>query len=460
LRPDTSDAQAMSTLALAAVLGGHVMIGVLLSQWSFLAFLHAVAVVSIGWRIATSRDPELIGCVLAYVVGAEVLWRMTTDRLPWELGKYAVMGFAAIGLVRVHSLRGLVLPLLAFALLLPSAALTIVDFGMEEARQQISFNLSGPCALALAAAFFASVNPSLRRLSQILLALIAPVVSIGAVALFGILTTSDLAFNTESNFQTSGGFGPNQVSATLGLAALFCVLTLATTRAGWAYRALMFATLAWLATQSALTFSRGGLYAAVGAALAAVLCLVQDRRLRIRVLMLVALIWVVGSYMVWPRLDEFTGGTLSQRFAETDFTRRDDLGAEDLAAWNDNPVFGVGPGRSSFVHEEGIIAHTEFTRLLAEHGLFGVVWMALMLLFSAKRCLVATPGRHRAFALGMITWAALFMSNSAMRTAAPSLVFGLAFAGFERDAARRNMVTSAKTMTTGAFGPHRLTARP
>jgi hypothetical protein len=47
-----------------------------------------------------------------------------------------------------------------------------------------------------------------------------PAVSIAALALFGILTNPDITFNTESNFATSGGFGPNQVSSMLGLGAL------------------------------------------------------------------------------------------------------------------------------------------------------------------------------------------------------------------------------------------------
>ena len=47
----------------------------------------------------------------------------------------------------------------------------------------------------------------------------------------------------------------------------------------------------------------------------------------------------------------------------------------DLELWARNPILGVGPGMAAWGREEildaRISAHTEFSRLLAEHGLFG-----------------------------------------------------------------------------------------
>jgi hypothetical protein len=356
---------------------------------------------------------------------------MTTDRLPWELGKYAVIMVCVVAMVRLRGLQPLIVPLLFFFALLPSAVLTVSDFPLEEARQQISFNLSGPLALVMCAGFFHLTRPSGAQLQNMLLALVAPVVGIAAAVLYGIVTTPDNAFNTESNIATSGGFGPNQVSAMLGLGALCALFCLVTTSGAWPFRALMFAVMSWLATQSALTFSRGGLFAAGGAAAVTLLCLIREPRLRQRVAFVAVLVFLMGRYVVWPRLDEFTGGTITARFAETDLARRDDVGSEDLAAWYENPVFGIGPGRSALVHDEQIIAHTEFTRLLAEHGSLGAFSIAAMLLLSVRTVRHAGSSRTQALVLGMIAWSCLFMLNSAMRTAAPAFMFGLAFARME-----------------------------
>jgi hypothetical protein len=320
-----------------------------------------------------------------------------------------------------------VLPLLFFSLLLPSAVLTLIEFPAAEARQQISFNLSGPLALGVAAAFFRVTSLSRAELEQIFMGLVGPAVGVASLALAGILNNPDLTFNTESNFATSGGFGPNQVSSMLGLGALAAFYILFTSER-WMLRLAAFAVMSWLATQSALTFSRGGLFAASGAAIVSLAFFLRDRRMRLWVAAVVILLLTLGRYVVWPALDQFTDGTITARFAEADATRRDALGAEDLTAWNEHLIFGVGPGRSSLVHDDRIIAHTEFTRLLAEHGSFGAVAIVLLVGAAVQNIRRADSTRAMALSAGMMTWACLFMFNSGMRTAAPAVLFGLAFA--------------------------------
>jgi hypothetical protein len=417
-----------SVPAVLAFLIAHAAVGVLMHQWSIVAFVHAVIVVMLGLRWAMRVDVDRVPPALAYITGSEVLWRMTTDRLPWELGKYAVIAICAVAIVRRQGPKGLLAPLLCFSLLVPSAALTVSSLPLEEARQQISFNLSGPLALAICVGWFRLTHFSLVQLQRVFLSLLGPVVAMAAIAVFGIVTAPDIAFNTESNFATSGGFGPNQVSAMFGLGALVALLSLFTTAGTWPYRVVMFGTLCWLATQSALTFSRGGLYAAGGAAILALVCQVRDSSARLRLALIATLIFTLGRYVVWPRLDAFTGGTITARFTETDVTRRGDIGSEDMATWNAHPVFGVGPGRSSLEHDDRIIAHTEFTRLVAEHGSLGAAAIVLMLFVGLRAFRDARSHLGQTLALAMLTWATLFMLNSAMRTVAPAFMFGLAFA--------------------------------
>src|SRR5205085_12507641 len=89
---------------------------------------------------------------------------------------------------------------------------------------QLSFNLSVPLALMVSVWFFSHLKVTPQQLHRILLALICPIIGIAVIALKGIVTAKDLVFINDSNFATSGGYGPNQVSAILGLgpiAALF-----------------------------------------------------------------------------------------------------------------------------------------------------------------------------------------------------------------------------------------------
>ena len=96
-----------------------------------------------------------------------------------------------------------------------------------------------------------------------------------------------------------------------------------------------------------------------------------------------------------------------------------------------NPVLGVGVGLSRKARREAVgksaKSHTEFTRLLSEHGLLGAVALVLMLVMSARSVMLQTPGWPKAFSATLLTFAFIFMTGSGMRLAIPS--FLLAFAG-------------------------------
>ncbi|HEX3000674.1 MAG TPA: hypothetical protein VHR86_10640, partial [Armatimonadota bacterium] len=138
----------LNTWRLLLFLCAHAPLAVLMHLSSGVVTMHAGITLAVGfWWAFTERRLERIALAGAYITGAEVLWRMTGAHIPWEAGKYAV---AAIFLIAILRFRGRTssLPLLYFALLLPSVPLTLMnpDLSLEEARQQLSFNLSGPFA--------------------------------------------------------------------------------------------------------------------------------------------------------------------------------------------------------------------------------------------------------------------------------------------------------------------------
>ena len=144
-------------------------------------------------------------------------------------------------------------------------------------------------------------------------------------------------------------------------------------------------------------------------------------------MLVVPLVVVIASYVIWPSLVEFTGGALATRYAETGVSHRDELGSEDLELWAQHPMLGVGPGLSPRYHRSGVATHTEFTRLLAEHGMFGAFAIALMLGLGLNNIRKAASAREKGLVASALVWSLLFMLNSAMRTVAPSFMYGLSF---------------------------------
>jgi O-antigen ligase len=415
--------------------GAHVLLALLMDRYSIVGSLHAVATLMVGlWFAAWGRGSiEQVAYVGAYITGSEVLWRMSEATVFWEMGKYATTAIFLVAILRSRNWKAPMLPLIYFLLLLPSVALTLMKEDLSDARLMISGNMSGPLALMISAWFFSQLKLSIAQLRRLFLVVIGPTIGVAAIAASSTITTSDIAFGNESNFVTSGGFGPNQVSAALGLGALLALLYLLTDKGSWMVRVLMVCVTLGLGVQSALTFSRGGLYTAAGGAAVAVVYLSRDVRSRVKIFIMAAVLFVIASFVVLPGLDAFTGGALSERFENTSSTGREQIAQADLQIWNENPVFGVGPGESKIEHARyyrRIATHTEYTRLLAEHGLFGLAAGLVLFLMAAQLFVhIRSINNLRAKALmgPMVIWALLYMVDKAMRLVAPAFAFGLCF---------------------------------
>jgi O-antigen ligase len=186
--------------------------------------------------------------------------------------------------------------------------------------------------------------------------------------------------------------------------------------------------------QSMLTFSRTGFYLALVSALVSAAFFIRQKGQRLTLLLAGAVAFAAVSYVIFPKLDAFTGGKLATRFQETDLTGREQIFWQEIETFQQHPFFGVGPGRSAYARiTHSTRSHTEFSRLLAEHGMFGLVAF-LLLLVMIRRALRQTPeNRHRARVASFTAWAVLFMCVSGMRLVVPAFLFGLALAPCETD---------------------------
>jgi hypothetical protein len=410
----------------------HVLLGVLCKQSKWVATAHALSTLIFGLYLAlASRGPFRVACWGAYAVGAEVLWRMAQAPLPWEYAKYAVSLVLLISWLRSRPRIVPKPPLIYFLLLLPAVIPTLVEVPLSEARKLVSFNLSGPLSIMACAFFFSRVQLDERRMQRLMAWLVFPVSAIAAAILFGLSTSANVEFGSGSNFAASGGFGPNQVSGSLGLGALYGLLLALNLRLNMRLRLLFLALALWFAAHSALSFSRTGLYLLAAGLLAALPFLSLRRLLRPKNLILACLALVVGLAS-WGYLVRFTGGRISQRFANTALTGRDRIAGEDLQEWREHPVLGAGVGVSSLARSAGTAtrtgAHTEYTRLLAEHGILGLAAAVFLLVVSLRPLATGLSGFTKAAVLAGVVWALLSLLASAMRTALPGFLVGLGYA--------------------------------
>lgn len=409
----------------------HVALAPLMRAFPKLGMLHALGCLVAGVVIAARRPLHQTAYVVSYIAGSEVLWRMVRAGVFWEYGKYACSVVLLIALARTRIRRNVALVVLYFALLLPSIALTVLALDLDEARQQISFNLSGPLCLTLCVVFFSNLRLTTAQLRNTFLVSIASIVTIAVIAYLSTVTAIDLEFNGQSNSVTSGGFGPNQVSAMLGLACMFCLLLVLDRAMPWRFRATLLGIAILFATQAALTFSRGGIALAFAGLFVASLYLVRGRRSKLVLVGLAGVLFLVGKFVVVPKLDDFTEGKLTARYTYAKTSHRTTLAGYDLEIFEDHPLLGVGPGVASSLRGDlgrfGA-AHTEFTRMLAEHGFLGLISLVLLFALIIKTIRRARTLEARALVSAMSIWFLLFLLVNAMRLAAPALVFGLASA--------------------------------
>jgi len=277
--------------------------------------------------------------------------------------------------------------------------------------------------------FFWQIRLSPIERQGLYVAAIGPILGVASITFLSTVLNPDIAFGSESNMEASGGFGPNQVSAMLGLGALLALLAVTEDEHGSGFKPLMLACIAVLAMQSALTFSRGGLYNAGAAAVIGSVYFVRDTRTRFKAIGAGLLLVLLGNYVIFPALDRFTDGALSSRFSDTGLTNRDSIVEADLAIWQDHMLLGVGPGLGN-EHREAYVrntpAHTEYTRMLAEHGLLGLASLIALAGLIVQTIRQPRPLRESAVMVALFAWGLLFMLSYGMRLAAPSFVIGLA----------------------------------
>lgn len=442
--PENSARQLAGSYSLRVILFllAHIPLALAMETAWPVATAHALLVTLLGVRWALLGRSRQVIYTLSYIAGAEVLWRMAEARVFWEYGKYALSLVVVAALIgewrRAGGRLRAMEPLVLLFALAPAVVMTVLDMSPAAAFDQISFNLSAYAALVLAALYLWARPVDREAAGNLLLAMLGPISGVLFLASYSTITQLNIdSFVGASSWIRSGDFGANQVANVLSLGALAGLALLVLLPRARAARFLIGLLTVGMVVQGILTFSRGGTYSLILAGLAFGLHLWRTPGARGRFLALMAAFAVLVFGVVYPRLDDVSTGALTARFQDLDTTGRLELVEADMMSFRENLALGSGVGGSLPYHEyvlgESIGPHTEYTRLLAEHGLFGILIMGLMVWMLLKRYVGNHHGLGRALSAALAVWSLSIMAHSATRIAATSLAFALALVEWQLD---------------------------
>ena len=237
----------------------HIPLGLVLVQNPQLSTLHAQVALAIGIAgVLAGAGAGWAGAAAGYLVGADVVWRMSGAGVFHQYGKYGIAFLMGLWMLRNNRLILRTGPVLYLLALLPSVAVVVAAGGVAGRIQQpLSFNLSGPISLAVSVVFFQQAHLRREEVLRIFAVTAMPVFCVSAIAANSTMQATDLTF-AASNMITSGGWGPNQVASILGMGFFFFFLLFLLVRPAFWIRAFLLCGALLLGVQCALTFSRGG----------------------------------------------------------------------------------------------------------------------------------------------------------------------------------------------------------
>lgn len=373
----------------------------------------------------------------AYVVGAEVLLRMTGGNISYEFSKYGVIILIFIGAYFSGFSRSALPYWLFLLLLVPSVIISTFVLNFDtNMRTTIAFNISGPVCLGLSSIYTFRRKITVGDMNSILLSLGLPIVSTTIYLTLYTPSIRDVVTGTGSNFATSGGFGPNQVATFLGLGMFIFFSRIILTSKSKFLVVLNLIIAFNISYRGIVTFSRGGMITGLLMIMLLLFFLYLKSNLRGKIkLNYIFIIIGIAMTFIWVYSSIQTGGLINKRYANQDargrakeskFTGREELAQSEIDMFLENPIFGVGVAKGAEVRETetGMFAasHDEITRMLAEHGTLGI--LALLILIITPLFLFL-ENQFNMFLLCFLAFWFLTINHAAMRTAAPAFVYAL-----------------------------------
>lgn len=417
----------------------HVLIGALLYNNGFVPKIYGYSIVfgGIFYIINSKNRNNEVLYATAYMVGSEIVLRMTNGNPVYEFSKFGVMIFILIGIYFSGISKNAVAYWVFLLLLIPAVIVTCMELNYAiSLRKEISFNISGPVCLGICSIYTYQRKVTQEQINNILLCVGLPIISCIIYLTLFTPNLKDVITGTSSNVYTSGGFGPNQVSTMLGLGMFIFVsrlMLLSNTKTLFIINLLITIEMTY---RGLITFSRGGMVTGFAMIIALILTsylfLNKVRKMRmIGMLFFVAIAfaaaWTYSSDQTNGMIDKrYTNKDASGRLKEDQLSGRAELAADEYETFLKHPVLGIGVGRNMEKRYERtgeiIVSHNEITRMIAEHGSFGI--LGLMILFMTPLILYI-DNKYNIYLLCCLVFWVLTINHAAMRLAAPAFMYSL-----------------------------------
>lgn len=384
-----------------------------------------------------NKNQEVL-LVSGYIVGSEIFFRMTGGIIIYEFAKYSITVFMMLGMYYNGFSKNAIPYWIFLVLLIPGILIATETLNLTtDLRKTISFNISGPICLGVSSIYTYNKRISLGKVNQILLSIGLPIIS---TSIYVILYTPDLkealVLGTGSNYSTSGGFGPNQVATIFGL-GMFIFFSRLMLESKTKLLLIVNLIIAFVVTYRGLiTFSRGGMITGfiMIVILLFYLYISTEGRGKIKLNYIFGFM-ILMFFATWTYTSSKTDGLIEKRYAnqdamgrvkESQFTGREEIFNNEINSFIDNPIFGVGVAKGAEIRFDlnnvVSLSHNEISRMIAEHGLFGITAL-LILLFTP--IILFLDNKQHIFLMCFIVFWLLTINHAAMRLSAAAFVYSL-----------------------------------
>ena len=429
----------------------HAFLGFVLFLFPFFSKVYGIAILVFGiYFIIQSKNKQnealLMAAYAVSAVSAEIVLRMTGGTFVNEYGKYLVMLFLFLGMLFSGFSRNALVYWLFLFFLVPSVVLSTVTLDITtDVKKAIVFNIAGPVCLGISAIYCYKRELTFQRLLGIITAFSLPLLCLVTYLYFYTPNIQDVVTGTQSNFETSGGFGPNQVSTILGLGIFIFFVQLMLNSTNGILQIINGGLVLFFAYRGLITFSRGGIYTGVAMILLllAILYFQANFQTKPKIAGIIVLSFL-ATLAVWSYSSIKTNGLLDKRYANQDaagrekksqLSGREILIESELKMFYENPILGVGVGKNKELRKSqtgiDLATHNEITRMLAEHGTLGIVGLLILLITPLYLFLV---DRQNILALSFFVFWLLTINHAAMRLSAPAFIYALSLLKVYREA--------------------------
>jgi len=376
----------------------HVLIGAIctISPYALIFWFYFIFLTNFSKALVSLKKSKIFFFLLFffYLISFELLDRMakTSPLLPYELGKYFLVFLGLLGVViqGAKNSRGILLVLL----ITPAV---FYDLSGQVVGADIINTFFAPLSIGIGFTFLTRFEISQVELNQLLKVLWLTCLS---SLVFTIIKTPDfeeLSFSLKAQSSTTGGHSSNQVSTILGFGVFLSFYSIYKKLKFSGYLSLDYVVMILFVFQGLLSFSRGGMIVGVLG-----LGILLFEKIKANLIKNIGIVILSGAllFATFNIVNNLTGGLLILRYqGETEGTLagskekstdvltsgRVGIFNGDIELWLNAPILGVGSGASKYLrdreYEEMAASHIEFSRLLAEHGILGLVYFFVILFF-------------------------------------------------------------------------------